>query len=96
MGNGLGVRLPKSILDQVNFQIDDDIEIIIENGRIILAPIEILKEKPKDRLSDFLSILTPKNGEDELNFDRPIEKRYGEYHIFQKGIRGTKKKNVSK
>jgi antitoxin component of MazEF toxin-antitoxin module len=24
-GNGLGLRLPKSILDQVNFQIDEDI-----------------------------------------------------------------------
>ena len=37
-GNGQGVHIPKALLEQLSLTIGDDVEIVIENGRIILEP----------------------------------------------------------
>ena len=42
IGNSKGIRIPKSIIDQLN--ISDQIEMEVENQQIILKPI---KEKPR-------------------------------------------------
>jgi antitoxin MazE len=37
IGNSKGIRIPKAILDQCNIR--DQIELEVENGRIILEPV---------------------------------------------------------
>lgn len=38
-GNSQGIRIPRSILEQLNLQVDDVVEITMDNGRLILSPI---------------------------------------------------------
>ncbi|MDZ4707967.1 MAG: AbrB/MazE/SpoVT family DNA-binding domain-containing protein [Saprospiraceae bacterium] len=42
-GNSLAVRLPNKYLKQTQFKENEDLEIVLENGLIILKPIEKLK-----------------------------------------------------
>ena len=38
-GNGTGVRLPKRVLEEVHLSPNQQVEVNIENGKIILTPI---------------------------------------------------------
>jgi len=37
-GNSLGIRIPKDIANSINLTDDSEIEISIENGKIIITP----------------------------------------------------------
>jgi antitoxin MazE len=55
-GNSQGLRLPKSIVEDLNLSIGDKIKITTENNRVILEPVkkkkydirELVKKVPKD------------------------------------------------
>jgi antitoxin MazE len=39
-GNSQGLRVPKDIMDTLNLNIGDNVDIKIENGKVILEPIK--------------------------------------------------------
>ena len=55
-GNSQGLRLPKSIIEDLNLSIGDKIKITTENNKVILEPVkkkkydirELVKKVPKD------------------------------------------------
>jgi antitoxin MazE len=39
LGNSSGVIIPKSLLDEIGMGVGDTVEMILEEGRIVLAPV---------------------------------------------------------
>ena len=39
-GNSLGIRLPKSIVAEINLEAGSEIDVLAENGLIILKPVK--------------------------------------------------------
>lgn len=69
-GNSLAVRLPRSLLAQLNLEVDGEVEISVEEGRLILSPVK----KPKYKLDELLVQVTPENLHDEINYGKPAGK----------------------
>ena len=69
-GNSFGVRIPKSLLIQLNLQTDGEIEILLENGRLIISPVKSITYS----LDDLLSKITPENLHHEMDFGKSIGK----------------------
>ena len=40
LGNSSGIIIPKSLLDEVGVKIGDAVEMSLEEGRIVLAPVQ--------------------------------------------------------
>jgi antitoxin MazE len=60
IGNSIGIRIPKSILQQLN--IHEKVELLVHNKEILIKPIY---EKPREGWSDkFIKMHT--NGDDML------------------------------
>jgi len=51
-GNSQGIRIPKVILDNANINTDDDIDIQVIDGRIILEPVKKHRTL-KDRMKNY-------------------------------------------
>jgi antitoxin component of MazEF toxin-antitoxin module len=47
IGNSLGIRLPKSVLDSLDMARDTPVNILMRNSQIILQPIKPAKLKTK-------------------------------------------------
>ena len=62
-GNSASIRIPAAILDAVHVSIDQDVDIRVENGRIVIEPIS----KPVT-LEILLSQITPDNLHGEVDF----------------------------
>ncbi len=53
-GNSLAIRIPRAVAEKVGLEPDDEVEIIVRNGLIILAPQKI-------HLDDLLDDVTSEN-----------------------------------
>ena len=62
IGNSKGLRLSKTILDK--YQIKEKVELILEEGQIVLRPIESPRKNWEDKFKEMA-----KNGDDELLID---------------------------
>ena len=62
-GNSMGVRIPKSIIEKVNLEENDELIIEQQDGKIVIFPA-----KKKLSLSDMMDQVTPENlhGEDKF------------------------------
>ena len=69
-GNSLAIRLPQSLLAQLNLQVDGEVEIRLEEGRLILSPVK----KPGYTLDELLAQINPESLHDEIDFGKPIGK----------------------
>ena len=69
-GNSLAVRFPRSLLAQLNLQPDGEVEISVEEGRLIISPVK----KPKYTLDELLTQITPESLHDEADFGGPVGK----------------------
>jgi antitoxin MazE len=69
-GNSYGIRISQSLLAQLNLQAGGEIEILLENGRLIISPI---KSTPYS-LDELLSKITPDNLHDEMDFGNSVGK----------------------
>jgi antitoxin MazE len=67
-GNSLAIRLPQKLLDQLNLQADGEVEISLEEGRLILSPVK----KAKYSLDELLAQITPSNLHDEIDYGKPV------------------------
>lgn len=66
-GNSASVRIPAAILDAVHFSIDQDVDIRVEDGRIIIEPLR--KQVTLERL---LAQVTPENLHGEIDFGASV------------------------
>jgi antitoxin MazE len=69
-GNSLAIRFPQSLLAQLNLKEDGEVEIKIEEGRLILSPVK----KRKYTLDELLAQVTPESLHDEIDFGAPSGK----------------------
>ena len=65
MGNSSGVIIPKPLLGQVGLQTGDDVELTLEGGKIVLAPV---KNYPRQGWAEAAQALA-ETGEDGLVWD---------------------------
>jgi antitoxin MazE len=66
-GNSLGVRIPKSLAADAHVAAGVSVEMTVEDGRLILEPVE----KQACKLSDLLRRITPENQHGSLDFGPP-------------------------
>jgi antitoxin MazE len=62
-GNSLGVRIPKNIIEQVNFSENSEVEVESKNGTIVIFPAQ-----KKYSLNSLLDQITKKNLHHEEEF----------------------------
>ena len=67
-GNSLAVRIPKGIAQQAGLKVNDDLDIEVKKGALILKP----HLRPMYRLEDLLKRMTPENVHDEIEFGGPV------------------------
>lgn len=61
------VRLPAPLLQETNLAVGQLIEITVENGKIVIAPI-----RNRFRLEDLLAGVTPENKHAEIDFGQSV------------------------
>jgi len=49
-GNSLATRIPKAVVESINLRLDQEVDIEAVNGKIIITPIEEIKEYKLDDL----------------------------------------------
>jgi antitoxin MazE len=67
-GNSLAVRVPKSIAQQAGLKVNDDLDIEVKKGTLVLKP----HLRPVYRLEDLLKRMTPENVHGEIEFGGPV------------------------
>jgi antitoxin MazE len=69
-GNSASVRIPAAIMQAAHLQLDEDVEVREEDGRIVIEPIR----RAKYDLSQLLAGITPDNLHSETDFGAPVGK----------------------
>jgi antitoxin MazE len=67
-GNSLAIRVPKSVALQVGLKAQDDLDIEVQDGNIVLKP----HLRRVYRLEDLVKQITPKNMHGEIDTDIPV------------------------
>jgi len=66
-GNSQGVRIPKAILEQCNLREGEELEILVEDGRIWLQP-----SNRRPTLEALVEKITPENRHGEQDWGKPV------------------------
>lgn len=69
-GNSPSVRLPAAIVREASLSVDDVVELVVEDGRIVIMPVKT-KEYSLDAL---MSGITDDNLHSEISFGEPVGK----------------------
>jgi len=67
-GNSAVVRIPKVLLEECHLAVESPIDIRVENGQIVVAPVQTHEY----RLEDLLAGVTPENLHGEVDFGAPV------------------------
>lgn len=67
-GNSLALRIPKFIASQMCINNGSDVEVLLEEEKIIIKPIT----KKQESLDDLLSRITAANMHHEVDFGEPV------------------------
>lgn len=67
-GNSLAIRVPKSVALQVGLKEQDDLEIEVQDGNVVLKP----HVRRVYRLEDLVKQITPKNVHGETDTGIPV------------------------
>lgn len=62
-GNSLALRIPKSFAAETGLATSSDVDLTIEDGRLVVTPLS----KPRYTLDDLLARVTPENRHDEVD-----------------------------
>ncbi|MGV6816901.1 MAG: AbrB/MazE/SpoVT family DNA-binding domain-containing protein [Thiotrichales bacterium] len=52
-GNSLGMRLPSAVAKAANLHVDQRVRLIVEDGRVVIIPVERHMDSLEQRLSRF-------------------------------------------
>jgi len=66
-GNSLGLRIPKAFTSDAGLGDGDEVELTIEDGRIVISPVG-----REYRLGELVDRITPDNRHDESDWGRPV------------------------
>ena len=67
-GNSLAIRVPKSVAVQVGLKAQDDLDIEVQDGNVVLKPCL----RRVYRLEDLVKRITPKNVHREIETGTPV------------------------
>ncbi len=67
-GNSIARRIPKTFADEMHITVDTAVELTIEDGRLVISPVE----QPEYALEDLLALITPENVHDEVDWGEPV------------------------
>jgi antitoxin MazE len=67
-GNSLAIRVPKSVAVQVGIQEQDEFEIEVQDGNVVLKP----QLQRVYRLEDLVKQITPNNLHGEIGMGNPV------------------------
>ena len=62
-GNSLALRIPKSFANEVGLQRETSVEVLLADGKLIIAPVT----QPKPTLKQLLATITEENLHDEVD-----------------------------
>jgi len=62
-GNSLALRIPKSFANEVGLQRETSVEVLLADGKLIIAPVT----QPKPTLKQLLATITKENLHDEVD-----------------------------
>ena len=71
-GNSQGLRLAKTILQEAELNVGDEVDISVKNGRIIIEPTT--KVRGRYDLQELLSKMPKEYRVEELDWDGPVGK----------------------
>ena len=71
-GNSQGLRFPKHILQEAHIDIGDELNISVSNGKIIIEPINNIKNKYS--ISELISQMPNNYSSNELDWGKPVGK----------------------
>ena len=63
-GNSLAVRIPKPFASEVGLHQDDEVELQVKKGKLVITPMKV----PLYRLSELLSNITSSNLHSEVDY----------------------------
>ena len=69
-GNSPAVRLPTAVLKQAGYQLEQKVDLVVSEGRIIIQP----SEKVEYDLDSLVSGINAKNLHTEVSFGSPVGK----------------------
>lgn len=69
-GNSPSVRLPVAVMEAACLKIDDTVDIVVEDGRIVIVPVRAKEVS----LQSLLAGLTDDNIHREVDFGQPVGK----------------------
>jgi antitoxin MazE len=67
-GNSLAIRVPKSVAVQVGLKAQDDLDIEVQDGNVLLKP----HLRRVYRLEDLVKRISPKNVHGEIDTGTPV------------------------
>lgn len=67
-GNSLAIRVPKSVAVQIGLKAQDDLDIEVQDGNVVLKP----HLRRVYRLEDLVKQITPKNVHGEIDTGAPV------------------------
>jgi antitoxin MazE len=69
-GNSASVRIPMSVMAAAKLNVDEEVEIREEEGRVVITPI-----RPAEyQLADLIAGITDENRHEEVDFGPPVGK----------------------
>ena len=71
-GNSLAVRIPKTLADSLKVGAGRQAHITVENGALVLRPIERPKRKPIYTLEELLKGMTKEDVPQEVDWGKPL------------------------
>lgn len=66
-GNSHALRIPRAMLDALKIGEGDEVELIVEEGRLTVRPVN-----PKLTLESLVAAITPENCHKELDWGKPV------------------------
>lgn len=66
-GNSQALRIPREMLDALRVREGDEVEMLVENGRLTVQPVN-----PKLTLEWLVAAITPENRHKELDWGKPV------------------------
>jgi len=61
-GNSLALRIPKSLAEQLDMKTDTEVEIVVEDGQLVIKPLP----EPELTLEEMLAQITAENLHEEV------------------------------
>lgn len=69
-GNSASVRIPAAIMEAAHLELDAQVDVREEGGRIVIEPVR----QSEYQLEELLAGITPENIHDEVDFGAPVGK----------------------